>query len=64
MTNFLFRNTKKNDLSALVVTACREHEIDVVILAECDFATVPLVEALNERNGGGTYLAPFELPRD
>jgi hypothetical protein len=62
MTNFLFWNTKRSDLSALVVTACREHEIDVLILAECGFATVSLVEALNERNDGGTYLAPFDLP--
>jgi hypothetical protein len=56
MANFLFWNTKKHDLLALVANACREHEIDVLILAEYDFTTVRLVQALNEGGSGGTYL--------
>jgi hypothetical protein len=60
MANFLFWNTNKKNVLKDVAAACREREVDVLILAECAVGTVTLLQELNEDLPAQKYLAPFD----
>lgn len=48
MTRVLFWNLGKREVASLVATAAREHDADILVLAECAIEVVPLLVALNE----------------
>src|SRR5882672_8423088 len=49
MTTFLFWNLNKKPLERLVADLARRHEVDVLILAECEIPTDILLVRLNRR---------------
>jgi hypothetical protein len=62
MTNFLFWNVNRNDVAGVIAVACKEYEVDVLILAENRSSTPHLLKAINQGDQGrATYVAPFEL---
>ena len=48
MVTFLFWNIHKRPLQDLIVALAREHEVDVIMLAECRLPEHVLLEGLNE----------------
>lgn len=58
MTNILFWNINKKPLLEEIVLLCHIHDIDILVLAECELSDVKILQAINpdlERK----YLAPF-----
>jgi hypothetical protein len=51
----MFWNIAKKDLSEAIATACRENEVDILILAECSIPEVTLLPHLNGGNSRQTY---------
>lgn len=51
--SFLFWNLQKKSLTNLVTAICQQHDIDVVILAECTIPSVTLLAHLNAARSGG-----------
>jgi hypothetical protein len=49
MVSFLFWNINKKPLHSLVTALVKEHQADVVILAECEESPATLLEGLNAR---------------
>ena len=47
MTKFLFWNLNKKPLASIVTNLARQHEVDVIILAECEIAPAVMLKALN-----------------
>lgn len=48
--NFLFWNLNKKELKTEIVELCEIHDIDVLILAECNSEPSKISKALNEKN--------------
>lgn len=61
MATFLFWNIKREEIQDIITTACKEHAVDVLILAECDFDPASLLLRLNSTADpyAPTYLLPF-----
>jgi len=57
MATFLFWNLNRKPLQDQIVTLCREHRVDILILAESELSRVALLEALN-----GGQRAKFKMP--
>ena len=53
---FLFWNVKKRDLSQLISAVAREHDIDVIVLAEFESPWATLAEQLNSGEAVSTYV--------
>ncbi|MCZ6675994.1 MAG: endonuclease/exonuclease/phosphatase family protein [Candidatus Poribacteria bacterium] len=47
MVTFLFWNLNKKPLASIVTNLARQHEVDVIILAECEIAPAVMLKALN-----------------
>lgn len=63
MPVFMFWNIARKDLSAEIGEACREHGVDVLILAECHLSTKDVLIGLNGRGSPSFYeevAAPVE----
>lgn len=58
MATFLFWNLNGKLLQSQVATLCREHEVDIMILAESKLSRAALLEALNERQAS-KFRTPF-----
>ncbi len=58
MTSILFWNINKKPLLKEIVALCHTHEIDVLVLAECELSDVTILQAINP-NLKRKYLAPF-----
>jgi endonuclease/exonuclease/phosphatase family metal-dependent hydrolase len=58
MISFLFWNLNKRPLQDRVVRLAREHEVDVLMLAECELTPPVVLEALSSW-GGGVYCFPY-----
>jgi hypothetical protein len=57
LVSFLFWNIGKHPLQERIARLAAEHDVDVLMLAECD---VPPTEVLTELNRGGKpYCFPF-----
>src|SRR5437868_431263 len=54
MLTFLFRNLNGKPLQALVAELAREHQADVVMLAECGIPPDKLLAELNRGRPGGS----------
>ena len=48
MINFLFWNLRGKPLKEHVTTLCREHEVDILILAESNIPREELLDMLNK----------------
>ena len=55
MAKFLFWNLNQRAIPGFVRTVAREHDVDVLILAECRISTAELLEALNESSSDYQY---------
>ena len=55
MTKFLFWNLNKKPIAHLIATLAVQHDIDVVILAECDIGIVDILGALNANRRSKYY---------
>jgi hypothetical protein len=60
MVNFMFWNVARKGPLDEISLLCREHDVDLLILAEYRSSTVPLVLALNEGRAHRVYIAPFD----
>ena len=60
MASFLFWNLNHKPLKDQVVELCREHEVDVLILAESDVSEVALLRALN-KDEVSKFRMPFNV---
>ena len=58
MTSILFWNINKKPLLKEIVTLCHTHEIDILVLAECELSDVKILQAINP-SLDRKYLAPF-----
>jgi len=63
MATFLFWNLNRKGLKDHIVALCREHGVDVLILAEADIREVDLLEALNKDEISKFRLAFNPSPR-
>src|SRR2546422_2963609 len=45
--NFLFWNIKRRNLSVLIAELVGQHDIDILLLAECDIGISEMLKALN-----------------
>ncbi|MDM8551509.1 endonuclease/exonuclease/phosphatase family protein [Desulfobacterales bacterium HSG2] len=59
MINFLFWNLRGKPLKEHVTTLCREHEVDILILAESNIPQAELLDMLNKNE-----VSKFEAPHD
>lgn len=50
MASFMFWNVKKTSDPSLIAAACREHRVDVAMLAECEVPSANLVAAINRQS--------------
>jgi len=57
MINFLFWNLRGKPLKEHVTTLCREHEVDILILAESNIPQAELLDMLNKNE-----VSKFEVP--
>ena len=55
VTRFLFWNINRKPLAALVANLAEIHEIDVVVLAECDTDPATMLQTLNRPPGSGFH---------
>lgn len=58
MTTILFWNINKKPLLKEIVSLCHIHEVDILVLAECNLSDVDILEAINP-GIKRKYLAPF-----
>lgn len=63
MTTFLFWNLNKSPLEALVSELAEIHQIDVLILAECEIPAHVMLEALNRHPGSNFHLTDSECEK-
>ena len=59
MTNFLFWNLHRNPIHEIISHLAHYHQIDVVILAECDISPATLLKALNPLGTANYFYAPI-----
>jgi len=60
MTSILFWNINKKPLLEEIVYLCHDHEIDILVLAECELSDVSILQAINI-NSNKEYIAPYNL---
>jgi hypothetical protein len=58
MTSFLFWNIKNNPIESIIARLALRHEIDVIMLAECNIAPATLLLTLNESTDNVYYYVP------
>ena len=58
MTSFLFWNINKKNLQRSIANLVRRHEIDVLMLAECEIEIDVLLRELNEGHKFDYYHSP------
>jgi len=63
MTTFLFWNLNNSPLEALVSELAEIHQVDVLILAECEIPVSRMLEALNQNPGSKFHLTDSECER-
>jgi len=63
MTTFLFWNLNKSPLEALVSALAEIHQVDVLILAECEIPVSVMLEVLNQNPGSMFHLTDSECER-
>jgi len=51
MVSFLFWNIKNNPIQSIITRLALRHEVDVIMLAECDIAPYILLSELKKHNG-------------
>jgi hypothetical protein len=61
MLNFLFWNINRNPVTSLIAGLAHEHEVDVLVLAECEIPSLVLLQGLNE-NRADFHYAPSRVP--
>lgn len=60
MPSILFWNLDNKDLTSEICSLCNEHQVDILILSECNLNLIKLQLLLNEtRHGKSVYLNPF-----
>jgi hypothetical protein len=63
MTSFLFWNIKNNPIESIIARLALRHEIDVIMLAECNIAPYILLSELKEYNGSVYKYIPSDVER-
>lgn len=63
MTTFLFWNLNRGPIQALVSELAQIHQVDVLILAECDIQPPVLLNALNQNQGSMFHLTDSECEK-
>ena len=58
MITFLFWNIKNNPIQSIIARLALRHEVDVIMLAECDIAPATLLLTLNESTNRPYYYIP------
>jgi hypothetical protein len=58
MTSFLFWNIRNNPIQSIIANLALRHEVDVLMLAECNIAPATLLLALNESVNRSYYYIP------
>ncbi|MCX6045087.1 MAG: hypothetical protein NT075_08235 [Chloroflexi bacterium] len=59
MTNFLFWNLHGNPIHEIISRLAHQHQIDVIILAECRISPATLLKALNPLGSADYFYAPI-----
>lgn len=59
MMNFLFWNLRRNRIHENIARLADQHQIDVIILAECDISPATLLKALNPLGTANYFYAPL-----
>ncbi len=59
MASILFWNLNNKKLIPELVALCNEHDVDILILAECEFAETELQSAINTDPTRSIFLSPF-----
>lgn len=58
MVSFLFWNIKNNPIQPIIANLALRHEVDVIMLAECNVAPANLLSILNESTDNPYYYIP------